>query len=421
MVTRIICFSLFAGLAALSSSSWAQESQNPASQAFAAGTSAYAEQDYFRALSYFQEARDAGIQGPAVHYNIAVCHYRLGDYDAAGSAFSLLADRFPAMRALAQYNLGLVAQRQGDDQAARQRFRQALENSDDETIQRLATAQLSPAPAVESGRWYRQINTRISHDDNVRLVSDDVPSPSGQSAESMSTEYWASISGPLSGAPGFRFDGSLYSVRYQDASFYDQNYLRLGGVYRWQWGNWLAEVGPQLSLSTLDGDGYEERTGVAFRVTRSINAELAFRGRFSHDEVDAGDARFAFVEGSRDWLELSLDRRNAAKRVTFSYALESNDRGPNIASTRHKLSLRHRYSINTRWETDIEGSFRRSSYDDLAQPRDEDLTSLSFGLTRNLANDWRINGTVAWYDNSAVAPFSYDRNRFSIALNKVFY
>lgn len=421
MLARIIFVCLFGGLALLSGYSRAQDAQNAASQSFAAGTAAYAEQDYLRALTYFQEARDAGIQGPAVHYNIAVCHYRLGDYDAAGSVFSLIADEYPAMRALAQYNLGLVAQRQGDDQAAERRFRQAQENTDDERIQRLATAQLRPAPPVESRRWYRQINTRISHDDNVRLVSDDVPLPSGLSAESMSTEFWASISGPLSSAPGLRFDGSLYSVRYQDASFYDQNYLRFGGVYRWQWGSWLAEAGPQLALSTLDGDGYEERAGLAFRIRRDVSDTLEFRSRFSHDEVDAGDARFAFVEGSRDWLELSLDHRDAGTRVTFSYEVESNDRGANIASTRHKLSLRHRYSFSSRWETDIEGSFRRSSYEDLTLPRDEDLTSLSFALTRNLANGWQIDGTVAWHDNSAVEPFSYARTRFSIALSKAFY
>jgi hypothetical protein len=325
------------------------------------------------------------------------------------------------MRELAQYNLGLVAQRQGDDRSAERYFRQALENSQDEKIQRLAATQLRPEPLVERARWYSRLNTRIGYDDNVRLVSDDVPIPADQSADSMSTEFWGLISGPLSAAPGFRFDGSLYSVRYQDASFYDQNYVRVGAVYRWQWRDWLAEAGPQLSLSTLDGDGYEERGGVSFRVRRDLNSQLAFRAHFTHDEVDEGDARFAFVEGSRDWLELSLDRRNGQNRLIASYALESNDRGVNIASTRHRFSLRYRYSFNALWNADIQGSFRRSSYDDLALPRDEDLTELSLGLTRSLPRNWEVNGFLAVSDNSSVEPFSYDRSRFSIAISKSFY
>jgi tetratricopeptide (TPR) repeat protein len=420
MARIVLCFSLCAYFA-LVTRGWAQEPQDLASRAFSAGSAAYAEADYLRALAFFQDARDAGIQGPAVHYNIAVCHYRLGDYPAADSEFSLIAERYPAMRELAQYNLGLVAQRQGDDRAAERHFRQALENSQDESIQRLAASQLSPEPVVAPSRWYGRLNTRLGYDDNVRLLSDAVPIPSDQSADSLSTEFWGLISGPLSQAPGFRFDGSLYSVRYQDASFYDQDYLRLGAVYRWQWGDWLAEAGPQLSLSTLDGDGYEERGGLAFRVKRNITSELAFKVRYTHDEVDAGDARFAFVEGPRDWLELSLDRGDADNRLTFSYALESNDRGVNIASTRHKFSLRYRYSFNARWEADVQGSFRRSSYDDLAQPRDEDLTELSLDLTRNLPQNWAVNGFLSVSDNSSVEPFAYDRSRFSLSISKVFY
>lgn len=399
----------------------AQGAQEAASRAFADGTAAYAAQDYQRALAYFQDALDAGIQGPAVHYNIAVCQYRLGDYESAESEFSLIAARFPAMAELATYNLGLVAQKQGNDLAAEAYFRQVLEDTEDEKLRGLAASQLTPEAVDEPGRWYRQLNTRIGYDDNVRLVSDDVPLPAGQSAQSSSTEFWALVSGPMAAAPGFRLDASLYSVRYRDASFYDQNYLRLGMLYRWRWGNWLAETGPQFSYSTLDGDAYEERGGIAFRASRNINTRLTFRAQLSHDDVNAGDPRFDFVEGSREWLELSFDRHSARDRLTYSYAVESNDRGVNVASTRQKLSLRYRRAFATTWETDVSGSYRHSSYDRLAQPRDEDLTELSFGLTRNLARNWEVTGTLALADNSSVVPYSYDRGRFSIAVNKIFY
>ncbi len=421
-MTRTRCCCLLILSCFLATPGWTQNQQDLANRAFAAGTAAYAEQDYLRALAYFQDARDAGIGGPAVHYNIAVCHYRLGDYPAADAEFSLIAEQFPAMRELAQYNLGLVAQRQGDIEAAQRYFRLALENTDDDKLQRLAAAELTPEPVVEPGRWYSRLNARIGYDDNVvRLVSDDVPLPSGQSADSMSTEFWGLVSGPLSQAPGFRFDGSVYAVRYQDASFYNQTYARAAGVYRWQWGDWLAEAGPQLSLSTLDGDGYEERVGAGVRVRRDLSSQTAFRVHFTHDEVSEGDARFAFVDGSRDWLEVSVDRRAAQNRMIFSYALESNDRGAAIASTRHRLSLRYRYAVNALWTADLQGSFRSSRYDDLVQPRDEDLTELSVGVTRTLPQNWEVTGFLAVSNNSTVEPFAYDRNRISIAINKSFY
>jgi Tfp pilus assembly protein PilF len=415
------CCLILLAFAVAAASSAQDDGERSATAAFAAGTEAYAAKNYGLALTHFEKARAAGLDSAAVHYNIAVCHYRLEDYESARSSFSSLADRFETMRALAQYNLGLVAEKQNEPEAAEAYFRQALASTHDDRIQRLAADKLKREPVVEPVRWYRRLTTRLGYDDNVRLVSDEVALPSGQSPESVSTELWGLISGPLSTAPGFGFDASLYTVRYQDASSYDQDYLHIGAVYRWQWGNWLAESGPQLSYATLDGDGYEERAGVALRFRRGINARLAFRAALVHDEIDEGDPRFAFVAGARDWLELSMDRGDAQRRLTVSYAVESNDRGANIASTRQRLALRYRHAFNARWLADVNSSFRRSLYDDLAQPRAEDLTELSLGITRSLNNGWAIEGTVNAYDSESIVPFSYDRSRFALGVNRLFF
>ena len=39
------------------------------------GQEAFASGRYGDALAYFEAARDDGLSGPAVHYNIAVCEY----------------------------------------------------------------------------------------------------------------------------------------------------------------------------------------------------------------------------------------------------------------------------------------------------------------------------------------------------------
>ncbi|MCH7854315.1 MAG: tetratricopeptide repeat protein [Proteobacteria bacterium] len=87
-----------------------------------AGQQAFQNGDFSTALGVFQRARDAGLEGPAVHYNIAVCHFELENFEQAGRSFQLIADRFPLMRGLAEYNLGLVARRLGNATAAREHF-----------------------------------------------------------------------------------------------------------------------------------------------------------------------------------------------------------------------------------------------------------------------------------------------------------
>jgi tetratricopeptide (TPR) repeat protein len=423
---RIACL-----LLALAVSMAVEAQQSSARDSFAAGSAAFTDEDYLRALSLFQAARDAGLPGPAVDYNIAVSHYKLGNYEQAGAEFRLIVERYPAMRALAQYNLGLVAQRLGQPTTAESYFRQALANAEDEKIRALAARQLdegeqvASAVAVEStnsaNRWYSLLNARLGNDDNVRLISDEVPVPAGLEAESSVTEFTAFVTGPLSAEPGLRFDGSFYASRYGDASFFDQNYLSAGLVYQWQPGQWRAEAGPHLSHSTLDGDSYEQRLGMTIGVRRSLSSTLSFGTRFVHDEVDSGSSQFAFLDGSRDWIEVRIDRTTLNGRLTASYSIESSDRGATIATSRNRLLLRYRYSFTEHWLATVTGSLRQSSYDDLATPRDEDLKDLTFELTRNLSRNWAVTAFLSTADNDAPTPFDYERTRFSVGIGKTFY
>jgi tetratricopeptide (TPR) repeat protein len=412
---------IFLGWLALAAFS-VQAQPATAEEAFAAGTAAFDEGDHLRALAYFDEARKAGMDGAALHYNIGVAHYRLADYRNAAAAFTLIADRYPEMRGLAQYNLGLVAQRQGDRAAAESYFQQALRNSDDEVIRYLAARQLRADTPPERKEWLTLIDLRFGHDDNVLLLAEDIALPDGQSNESSFTEFWALVSGPIPKERGFRFDGSAFAVRYPDASVFDQTMLRIGGVYEWAWGTWRAELGPHVSYATLDGDTFEKRVGVGARIRREIGRQASFGIRLLHDDISEGASRFAAFKGSRDWLELRVDRRLTYGRFTAAYALEENDReGATVSPRRNKLSLRYQHAFNPRWVGDAQLSFRESRYDELAEPRTEDLTELALALIRTFTNGWQLSGLVSLAANdSAVPTVEYDRNRSSIGVTKQF-
>lgn len=59
---------------------------------WASGQQAFAAGDYESALLYFELARDAGQSGVAVHYNIAVCQFKLERFDDARMTFRHIAD-----------------------------------------------------------------------------------------------------------------------------------------------------------------------------------------------------------------------------------------------------------------------------------------------------------------------------------------
>ena len=101
---RGLCPALACALLLLAHAAHGQD----ASALFAAGERAFAAGDYAAALQSFEAARAAGSTGPSSFYNIGVCQYRLGDFEAAEATFATLAAEFPALRELAEYNRGLA-------------------------------------------------------------------------------------------------------------------------------------------------------------------------------------------------------------------------------------------------------------------------------------------------------------------------
>jgi tetratricopeptide (TPR) repeat protein len=396
--------------------------ESTSNDAFAAGSIAFADEDYLRALSNFQAAQDLGLDGPAIHYNIAVCHYKLGDYQAADAAFRLVSDDYPSMRPLAEYNLGLVAMRQNRDGDARIYFEEARSSSSDDKIIRLSDLMLERLdPTPEPRSWFSMINAQLGHDDNVSLIAD-VGLPFGESAASDFTEIFGVVSGPLSSQSHLRFDASLYSVRYNDVQGFDQNAVRLGGVYQWRWGGWQTEAGPYINHSALDGNGFEQDLGAGISLKRAISDRTFFSARYEHDEIDEIESQFAFVSGSRDRLRFMLQKRSSKAITSIGYVFEQNDRQePSVSPTRNRFFARLRYLIRANWLIDLEGSFRASSYSDLPEQRDEDLTEIAIAVSRTFQSGWQITGGYRWSDNdSNDAIYSYDRARTSLGLNKAF-
>lgn len=395
------------------------------SAAFAAGTAAFSEGDFALALAHFEAALSAGLDGPAIHYNIGVCRYKLGRYAESGAAFALIAERYPDMRGLAEYNLGLVALKQGDAARAMRHFRTALASTNDETIVSLARSQLeletkaagsrpAPAPLV-------LVDARLGYDDNVLLLADEIPLPDGQSGESRFIELWALLSRPV-GEFGVRVDGSAYVLRYPEASMFDQDMVRIEVPYEWTSGGWRVEAGPQLAWTTLDGGLLDRRLGVAARVSRDIGQRSALELRYARDEIHEGDSRYAFFAGDRRILEARLERRGALGRLTLSHAVERNDRdAATVSPRRSRWAARYRRDLGPNWLVDIEISRRRSRYDDLIEPRIEELAEVGLSATRALGDDWLLNAEVELEDNdSKVETVAYRRKRISFGVTKQF-
>ena len=388
------------------------------------GTAAYASGDYELALKHFQSARRDGLDGPAVHYNIAVCHFQLGQFEQSRAEFQLIADRYREMRGLAEYNLGLIARRRNDTGAARGHFLLAYKLSpDDEKLRILASNRLREIePELQlASRWTGAAGIRAGYDDNVAL-RDETGLPSGASSDSPILDFFASVGGPYYGLRGFRFDAGIYAVKYTDADEFDQADIYGGVNYEWRLADWRLKAGIHGSAGTLGSDSFDRKAGADIHAIRYLNRNSELGLSYVYDDVQDADIRYAGIDGSRQHLEARYRWYSGNRHFMVRYRQEANDRvAAEVSPTRKSLSLSYRVQLRQGWGYEAGFSYRNSRFDEMTVPRDEDLTTFSAALTRTMTNDWQLVLDYRTSKNDSNDPnFSYDRNLITVGATRVF-
>jgi tetratricopeptide (TPR) repeat protein len=139
---------------------------------FSEAGAAFEAEDYSKSRALFEQALAAGMDGPAIHYNIGAAAYLGGDLPRAERAFREVA-RTSEMAALAHYNLGLVALERRDEREARDWFNRAIHDDvPDERLKALVLSELSALPEPRArGAWSYYTRGGFGHDDNVALRS----------------------------------------------------------------------------------------------------------------------------------------------------------------------------------------------------------------------------------------------------------
>ena len=395
-----------------------------AEDAWQLGKQAFDRAEYNAALEYFESARDAGQPGPAVHYNIGVCQYKLARYHDSEATFSLIASQFPSMRGLAEYNLGLVDWKLDDASAAHLHFLSAYELSiDDEKLHTLSANMLirTDVKVEPPATWIGSFGVRAGYDDNVAL-RDDLGLPVGTTAESPMADAFVSLLGPFREGSHLHLDAAVYTITYFDIHDFDQNALSLGAVYDWTIGAWRTEAGLFAGYGTLGGDGFDKTASGSIRFSRHLSRESQFSLRYRYDEIGAENPVFSGIEGSRQRLDARYRWSRQRQNLSLRYIYETNDRlDPSVSPDRHDIRFDFRYDLDGSLGYELGGQLRSSEYDRLAAGRSEDLFLAYVAITKDFRLNWQLQGRLQYSENdSSDSQFSYQRTVITLGLLKNF-
>jgi tetratricopeptide (TPR) repeat protein len=379
---------------------------------FSEAKTAFEAGNFSKARALFEQAAAAGIDGPAVQYNIGSAAYLGGDLPRAERAFREVA-RTPEMAALAYYNLGLVALERRDEREARDWFERSVQDAEpDGRLKALASSRLAELPEARApGAWSYYTRAGIGYDDNVALRSASLDSAgSGDSDEYGEIVFASSYS-----IGAWRVDTGGSVLQYASLHDFSQNGYFLGGARGFRTENWYFEAGAFGAQASLGGDVYERSIAAGVQATHAFYGGSRLRAQARGTSV-GGKGEFTGLSGQRTELGLYYDKYWRAWNFGAHTRAERDDTDDPIFEMRWvQVGANATYSFSPLWAMTASAAWRRTSHAAQSEAvrgwNDTRVTTL-VGITRAL---WRQAQLFVRYErelnDSPVAGYDYGRNR----------
>ena len=437
---HVFTYLIFAGGLLLSATVSANSTSGQ--DAFQAGVKASQDKRYEEAVKHFLDAKKQGRDSAALHHNLGVAYFKLGQYEKANEAFKQ-ASRSDKMAALSYYNLGLVAEKQGRPDEARQWFEKARDQARTTQLQRLAERKLGIRQTV-AVPYVAYLEAFVGNDSNPQLVDD----PSNLNIERDSDAFYGGLAYGRyhfggDSRRGFYLVGSAYSRNYLDVDEENTSVYSAGGGFKHRVGAWQQDY--QLAVNRLSLDGDEVQTSIigALDARKRLAGNRLFEARLLGESIDGDRANgYDYLTGER--ARLRLRYRNIASPVTWKLTYEAtfNDRdelvtldaGGNVDNVFDVSPLRHEVAADLEWpllgslKGTLRGNYRISQYRDEevrggveAGERDDDLWAVRAGLLYPFGRGFNTRLEATYTENdSNFDRFDYDRTEVVLSVGYSF-
>lgn len=411
-----------------------------AETAFEQGLNAFRQQDYRLAVEWFQRSRSEGVDSASLDFNLASSYYKLERYTEAKRYYSA-ATRDAALAGLSYYNLGLIALKENDEQAAFEAFRASFETARDDRLkylaaQRLEILQPDPVAPAQADRFSGFLSLSAAHDNNVANLSDIITNVSNKS--DIYLDLFGIASYQLSGSrdDGVQLRAGLIMTRYSDLNIYNEDLLSAGVYLRKPLARWHTRAGLVYYHDRLGGDPFQQRLALQLRADRRYAPGQRLRFRYDLARYDDLDARYSYLSGAKHRLGVEHRSRVGKHELNLGYRYERNDRNDFVSAngffsyspTRHTLFGEYEYRFSSQWAAQARYEYRRSDYQ-----RPHISNGVNLGVQEDERNRYGISALyrfsrdaeleLGWErtdNDSNFVSERYDSNVFLLRVNRFF-
>lgn len=415
-------------------------SMTAAHDAFHRGIRSFKAGDYAAALLDFEKAKAAGMKQPALFYDLGSTYFKLDRLAEAKSSYShILNDARYGQ--YAQYNLGLIAKRQGHFQQARNYFSRVVNEAPDASLRRLAHEQM-----IQLHRRIREphligfLNIEGGYDSNVLLKqSVSTVTPSGQGSPLLGVLTGGSDLIRGSWNHGLQMTGSFFYRGFSSVSGYNRLFVQAGPKYRFPEGAWNLTASGTAAYFRFGSATLESMATVAFRATRRIatHTNLTLHGSLSKI---AGGSQYSYLTGQDYALGVTAHWRFKKLTIAAGYAYQSDNRRNlsagnqffNVSPISNQLYGSLHWHFSPHWTASLTGRYEHARYqspDILVQNggpistlRVDNDSDFVFSVKRQLTTALSV-GLSAEHENnrSTVRRYSYTENLYILRLGYLFW
>lgn len=432
-----------------------------ASKYFEIGVEAAQQQQYHVALKAFLQAKTAGLDSPELKYNIAVVHYKLGQFKKANKNFQLLTDN-EQYSAIASYNLGLVALKQNKRAAAQQWFEKAYATANDPKIITLAAKAMDRLKGIKvpvklaRRAWKGFVSTNIGYDSNVASMDEVADQTQGPS--DLNAEFLATTSRMLWGDKnnGFRFNGNVYLLEHNTEHEYDYTQWHTALSYLVSVKGWNIRSSLSVDQTRFANIDYLRLNVLSLQGRYSLRTNTRLELRYKYYDVDdiGPNNEYEYLQGVKQQLRARINHKAGDINWRLLYAYEHNDRqdsdisflkpdpndpnDPNAnisvqrfrsySPIRHTAQVMAKLSLNKNTKIFLDTQYRNSNYQNAdttiengtvmyERIREDNRYRMTLGAEHELNDKWEL---LTYYqftkNNSNRERSDYERSQVAVGV-----